>query len=79
MDNDSCKLLVEGEGQEMIFCELCVGEAGACCEFCLHYKIKFGKNGVYAGNRQCTKHDMQKDPEDVCDDFHCREEKGGEE
>jgi len=56
----------------MIFCKKCVGEIGACCDFCRHYSFN-GEGRVYTGNGKCGKHNIPKDPGDVCDDFHCTE------
>lgn len=55
----------------MIFCGLCVGEDGACCDFCRFYAFNADKQGRYTGDGRCMKHDTPKDPGDVCDDFHC--------
>ena len=63
--------LIKGDSG-MKFCDKCVGEEGACCDFCRYYDFN-GKGRVYTGNGFCRKHDRKQDPEDVCDDFYCKE------
>jgi hypothetical protein len=58
----------------MIFCDLCVGEGGARCDFCRYFDFN-GKDGVYTGEGKCNKHEEESDPGGVCDDFHCKKEK----
>jgi len=55
----------------MKFCEDCVGEEGACCDFCSNYNFNADPEGRYTGNGYCTQRECQKDPGDVCDDFRC--------
>lgn len=56
----------------MEFCSDCVGEDGACCDFCFHYKFNAGENGVYTGNGYCKYHKENFDPYDICDNFKCK-------
>lgn len=58
----------------MIFCKNCVGEDGACCDFCRYYDFNGNEKGYYMGNGHCQKHDKRSDPGDVCDDFYCKAE-----
>lgn len=54
----------------MIYCNECVGEHGACCEFCKFYDFN-GDGDVYVGDGYCNLCQEHKDPENVCGSFHC--------
>jgi len=68
---------IEGEMETMKFCNECVGEVGACCDFCKHYDFN-GEDGIYTGNGHCRKHNRREDPGGACDDFHCEKAKDSE-
>lgn len=55
----------------MIYCGNCVGEFGACCDFCKFYDFNGNEDGAYTGEGYCNKYAERKDPEDVCSEFHC--------
>jgi hypothetical protein len=56
----------------MKFCSECVGEDGACCDFCTHYDFNGDEKGVYTGNGKCVLRKEDSEPYEVCDDFECR-------
>ena len=49
----------------MITCSHCC----PLCDFCKYYK--FNEENIDEG--YCSYHDEYKDPNDVCDDFHCND------
>ncbi len=56
----------------MIYCDKCVGEHGACCDFCKFYDFNGNSDGAYTGEGYCNKCIEPKDPENVCSKFHCK-------
>lgn len=55
----------------MVFCDDCVGEGGACCDFCAHYNFNADSQGRYTGDGYCRLLGEPSDPGEVCDNFHC--------
>jgi hypothetical protein len=55
-----------------VYCSFECSYIGAVCDFCKHYDFNGDKNGAYTGDGWCKLHQIQKDPENGCDnDFHC--------
>lgn len=57
----------------------CSAECHPLCDFCIHYDFNgepdMGTDGtiavIYTGNGHCRLHDEHRDPESMCEDFHC--------
>lgn len=56
----------------MIFCKLCVDEDQACCDFCKFYDFN-GNDGMYSGEGYCYQHAANRDPEEMCNYFQCKD------
>lgn len=61
----------------MKFCDKCVGETGACCDFCFYYDFNANEFGEYTGKGYCNFHHNNHEPFDVCDEFKCEHIKKG--
>lgn len=58
----------------MILCKDCDPRA-CCCDFCKHYDFNADDKGRYTGDGFCKLHQINSDPANECDDFHCEHAK----
>lgn len=55
----------------MITCDSGSCELSACCDCCRHYDFNGAEEGAYIGKGWCRLREVQMDPGDECEQFHC--------